>query len=49
MNLIVRSEEGAVSLLVDDIGDVLQVASSSYEAPPANLSSTARELIRGIY
>lgn len=49
MNLVVRSEEGAVSLLVDDIGDVLQVESSSYEAPPGNLSATARELIRGIY
>ncbi len=49
MNLVVRSDEGAVSLLVDDIGDVLQVDASSYEAPPANLSPPARELIRGIY
>lgn len=49
MNVVVRTGDGAVSLLVDEIGDVLEVDPSSYEQPPANLDATARELIRGVY
>ena len=49
MNMVVRAEEGALSLLVDEIGDVLDVDANSYEHPPENLVSTARELIRGVY
>ena len=33
MNVVVRSEDGAVSLLVDEIGDVLDVDTATYERP----------------
>ena len=49
MNIVVRTSDGAVSLLVDEIGDVLDVDSATYERPPDNLDATARELIRGVY
>jgi purine-binding chemotaxis protein CheW len=49
MNMVVRTEDGAVSLLVDEIGDVLDVDSATYEQPPENLDPAASELIRGIY
>jgi purine-binding chemotaxis protein CheW len=49
MNMVVRTEEGAVSLLVDEIGDVLDVEETTYEQPPENLDPAARELIRGVY
>ena len=49
MNMVVRTQEGAVSLLVDEIGDVLAVDDSSFEPPPDNLSPVARSLIRGIF
>jgi purine-binding chemotaxis protein CheW len=49
MNIVVRTDDGAVSLLVDEIGDVLDVDTASYEPPPANLHPAARELIRGVY
>ena len=49
MNIVVRTEDGAVSLLVDEIGDVLDVDPSTYERPPENLDPAARELIRGVY
>ena len=49
MNVVVRTQEGAVSLLVDEIGDVLEVAADSYEPPPDNLTREQRELIQGIY
>jgi purine-binding chemotaxis protein CheW len=49
MNIVVRTSDGAVSLLVDEIGDVMQMDVSSYERPPENLASDAREIIRGVY
>jgi purine-binding chemotaxis protein CheW len=49
MNMVVRTEDGAVSLLVDEIGDVLDVDAAIFERPPANLDAVARDLIRGVY
>ena len=49
MNIVVRTMDGAVSLLVDEIGDVLQMDASTYERPPDNLDPGARGLIRGVY
>jgi len=50
MNAVVRSEEGAaVSLLVDEIGDVLEVDSETFETPPENVAAAARELLEGVY
>jgi purine-binding chemotaxis protein CheW len=49
MNIVVRSEEGAVSLLVDEISDVLEVNADCYEPAPRNLPEEQRELIEGLY
>ena len=49
MNVVVRDEDGAVSLLVDEIGDILEVDDELFERPPENLSGVARELITGAY
>ena len=49
MNVVIRHEDGAVSLLVDEIGDVLEVEQDSFELPPGTLAGEARELIRGVY
>ena len=49
MNVVVRTEEGAVSLLVDEIGDVVEIDDDSFERPPETLNGVARELVRGVY
>lgn len=49
MNVVVRTDDGPVSLLVDEIGDVLEVDDASFEAPPETLEGTARELVTGVY
>ena len=49
MNIVVRTPDGAVSLLVDEIGDVLEIEAANYERPPDNLDPAARELISGVY
>jgi purine-binding chemotaxis protein CheW len=49
MNVVVRTEGGAVSLLVDEIGDVLDVDAADWERTPGNLDPDIRDLIRGVY
>jgi purine-binding chemotaxis protein CheW len=49
VNVVVQTDDGAVSLLVDEIGDVLEVSEKLFERPPETLQGTARELIRGAY
>ena len=49
MNVVVRSEEGPVSLLVDEIGDVIEVKHSCYEPPPVNMPAAQRILVDGVY
>jgi purine-binding chemotaxis protein CheW len=49
MDVIVRTKDGLVSLLVDRIGDVVDVSKEAFEEPPETLLGIARELIRGAY
>ena len=49
MNVVVRTDDNAVSLLVDEIGDVLTVEPDSFEKTPETLGGPARELIDGVY
>lgn len=49
MNVVVRTQEGVVSLLVDEIADVLEVADEDYEEPPETIHGVMREMVRGVY
>jgi purine-binding chemotaxis protein CheW len=49
IDVIVRTGDGLVSLLVDRIGDVVEVTQEAFEEPPETLGGIARELIRGAY
>lgn len=49
MNMVVRSDDGAVSLLVDEIGDVVDVEESAFEPVPDNVVSRIRDLTSGVY
>ena len=49
VNVVVRTDNGAVSLLVDEIGDVLDAPADAFEPPPDTLRGPARELVRGAY
>ena len=42
-------DEGAVSLLVDEIGDVREVSDDLFEHAPETLQGESRELIQGSY
>ncbi len=49
MNVVVRTEEGPISLLVDEIGDVLEIDENLFERSPETLKGVARNLIRGAF
>lgn len=49
MNVVVRTPDGPVSLLVDEIGDVLELDTDKFEPAPETLQGLPRELIRGAF
>jgi purine-binding chemotaxis protein CheW len=49
MNVVVRTADGAVSLLADEIGDVIEVNESAFETPPETLQGALRTTILGVY
>ncbi len=48
MHVVVFRPDGAVSLLVDSIGDVVEIPSDRVAPPPPNLAGPARDLVRGV-
>lgn len=49
MNVVVRSEDGAVSFLVDEIGDVVEVEDATFEPAPEMLRASVRSMILGVH
>jgi purine-binding chemotaxis protein CheW len=49
MNVVIRSDEGVVSLLVDEIRDVLDVEDADFEAVPPTLTGPCRDLVTAIF
>ena len=49
MNVIVRTDEGAASLVVDAIGDVVEADMTAMAPLPATMSEHAREVVVGVY
>lgn len=49
INVVVRTSDGPVSLLVDEIGDVLDLDGDRFESAPETLQGLPRELIQGVY
>lgn len=49
MHVVLRRGSGAVSLLVDDIGDVLEHDDDAAAVPPRTLEGALRELVSRVY
>jgi len=49
MNVVVRTEDGAASLLVDEVGDVVEVSEASYEGAPNTVPQSLRAVLKGVY
>jgi purine-binding chemotaxis protein CheW len=48
MNVVIRSDDGPVSFLVDEIGEVIEVDPGSYATPPTTIPHDLRELVLGV-
>ena len=44
-----RTDDGPVSLVVDEIGDVIEVDAATFERIPDTLHGAARELLAGVH
>jgi purine-binding chemotaxis protein CheW len=49
MNVVIDTADGPVSVLVDRIGEVIEVQQDTFEVPPDMLQGAARELILGAH
>ena len=49
MNVVLRREDVLVSLLVDQVGEVIELDDSTFEPVPDTLRGVARELVRGVH
>lgn len=49
MNVVLQTPDGPLSLLVDRIGDVIEVSDDDFETPPSTVTGVARDLIVGAY
>jgi purine-binding chemotaxis protein CheW len=49
MCVVVRTSDSVISLLVDDIGDVVEVEEATFERPPETLTGRMRAVILGVY
>lgn len=48
MNVVVRGTDGCVSLLVDTIGDVIEVDDGAFEPPPSTMRAAHRHMIGSV-
>jgi purine-binding chemotaxis protein CheW len=49
MNVVVKTGEESISLLVDEIGDVVEVNEDTFELPPDTLQGKVRSVILGVH
>jgi purine-binding chemotaxis protein CheW len=49
VNVVVRLDEEPVSLLVDEIGGVIEVSAISFETTPSTVDPAVRDLLVGAY
>jgi purine-binding chemotaxis protein CheW len=49
INIVIQSEDSVVSLLVDEVGDVIDVPLEDYAAVPENMPEQQKSLIECVY
>jgi purine-binding chemotaxis protein CheW len=47
-NIVLRTDDGAIALLVDAIGDVVEIDERQHDAPPPTLRAPVRRLVHTV-
>lgn len=48
MNVVIRGTDSCVSLLVDSIGDVIEVKEDAFEVPPSTMAAAHRQVVDAV-
>lgn len=48
MNVVIRGTDSCVSLLVDSIGDVIEVREEAFEVPPSTMAAAHRQVVDAV-
>ncbi len=49
MSVVLTTDDGPVSLMVDQIGDVVEIEEESFEQTPSTVQGPTREIVAGVY
>lgn len=49
MNVVLRMKDGVVAILVDEIGEVLELSDDSFEPCPVSIDDATRHIAHGVY
>lgn len=49
VNIVLRTDHGPVSIVVDEVGDVLEAHDDDLDAPPPTLRSSTRDLVTAVH
>ena len=49
INIVIRTNEELLSLLVDGVGEVVEVGEETFAPPPETMDPKNRELVRGVH
>ncbi|WP_447968341.1 chemotaxis protein CheW [Nitrospira sp. M1] len=49
MNVVIRTDHEPISLLVDELGDIIDVTDDAWELPPSSLDGEVKALLVGAY
>lgn len=49
MSVVLTTEDGPVSLMVDQIGDVVEIGEESFEPTPSTVQGETRDIVAGVY
>lgn len=49
VNIVLRTDHGPVSIVVDEVGDVLEAHDDELDPPPPTLSGPTRELVTAVH
>ncbi len=48
-NVVIHTDEGAMSLVVDEVGDVIETDDAVFESTPDTVKGVSHELLLGVY
>ena len=49
VSIVLRTEHGPISMVVDEVGDVLEAHDDDLDSPPPTLSPVTRELVTAVH